>query len=390
MTSDVVYKVNTPAFVFCAAQINAAVQMLRTALGNRDVRVLYSIKACGAEPVLEIIHPLVDGFSVSSPAEVRVALQFGGDSKCLQITSPGLRREWLLELVGISHIVFNSISQWQRLRGEIPSSVSNAIRVNPGRSNVDDERYDPCRKYSKLGVPIATLIGSLSRSEIRKLEGIHVHNSCLGESWVPMLETVSEISARLDPLIGTMKWINLGGGYVWDETTDFDPLCEAVDVLSKRYGLEVFIEPGAGIVNSAGFLVASVIDLFKNDGKSIAILDTTVNHLPEVFEYQFEPDVAEHVDGGRHEYILAGCSCLAGDLFGEYAFDEPLEIGSRITFENVGAYTIVKANMFNGINLPSVYTLGQTGEFELIKQFSLEDFVSRFGSGLNEYANANS
>ena len=116
-----------------------------------------------------------------------------------------------------------------------------------------------------------------------------------------------------------LQWINLGGGYVWDETTDFGPLQEAVDLLTTKYGLQVFLEPGAGIVNSAGYLVASVIDLFKCDGKMIAVLDTTVNHLPEVFEYQYEPDVIEHVDDAPHEYILAGCSCMSGDLFGEGA-----------------------------------------------------------------------
>src|SRR5207253_9162389 len=111
----------------------------------------------------------------------------------------------------------------------------------------------------------------------------------------------------------------------------------------------------------------------------VAILDTTVNHMPEVFEYQFEPDVAEHVNNGKYEYILAGCSCLAGDLFGDYAFDRPLKIGSQITFENVGAYTLVKANMFNGINLPSIYLSDQTGLLDLVKDFTFDDFVNRFG-----------
>ena len=176
-----------------------------------------------------------------------------------------------------------------------------------------------------------------------------------------------------------LEWINLGGGYLWDETTDFGPFQEAVDLLTTTYGLRVFIEPGAGVVNSAGYLVASVIDLFKSDGKTVAVLDTTVNHLPEVFEYQYEPDVVEHADDARHEYILAGCSCLAGDLFGEYSFVEPLDIGSRLTFANVGAYSLVKAHMFNGINLPKIYVLTETGELVLVKQFTYEDFTSRCG-----------
>jgi carboxynorspermidine decarboxylase len=156
--------------------------------------------------------------------------------------------------------------------------------------------------------------------------------------------------------------------------------------LNSRYGVEVFLEPGAGIVNAAGYLIASIIDVFTSDGKSIAVLDSTVNHLPEVFEYQFEPDVVEHIDDAAHEYILVGCSCLAGDIFGEYSFNEPLEVGTRLTFKNVGAYSLAKAHMFNGINLPSIYMMGESGSPKLLKEFTFDDFASRCGLSSHEYA----
>ena len=168
----------------------------------------------------------------------------------------------------------------------------------------------------------------------------------------------------------------MGGG-------NLDAFHSTIQLLQSKYNLEVFIEPGASIVRKSGYIVSSVIDLFNSDGKSIAVLDTSVNHMPEVFEYQFEPDVVGHVDGGRHEYILAGCTCLAGDIFGEYAFNEPMEIGSRIVFSNAGAYTLVKAHMVYGVNLPSIYAYTQDGKLELKKEFGYEDFMSRCGG--NKY-----
>jgi carboxynorspermidine decarboxylase len=132
-------------------------------------------------------------------------------------------------------------------------------------------------------------------------------------------------------------------------------------------------------VRGAGYLVSTVIDSFRADGKLIAVLDTTVNHLPEVFEYQFEPDVMGHHHSGRHEYRLAGSSCLAGDVIGDYAFHQPLQIGSRVALTNVGAYAMVKAHMFNGINLPTVYSVTSAAELILRRRFTYEDFVSRFG-----------
>jgi carboxynorspermidine decarboxylase len=38
------------------------------------------------------------------------------------------------------------------------------------------------------------------------------------------------------------------------------------------------------VVEETGYLVASVLDTFESDGRVIAVLDTSVNHLPEVFE----------------------------------------------------------------------------------------------------------
>ena len=155
---------------------------------------------------------------------------------------------------------------------------------------------------------------------------------------------------------------------------------EAVSFLREKYDVDVFFEPGKAIVGDAGYIVSAVIDIFESDGQTIAILDTSVNHMPEVFEYQYRPDVTQDSEEGAYIYTLAGCTCLAGDLFGDYKFKEPLEIGSRIVFEGMGAYTLVKANMFNGVNLPSIYALTTEGKLELKKQFGYEDFKSRCGA----------
>lgn len=378
----------SPAFVYSAAKLVTACQSLRAGIGDSTAKVLYATKSCALEAILNILNPYLDGFAVASPAEAYLAARSTGTSRSLHITTPGFKPAWFDGSLDFTHAALNSITQLETFSELIPRSVSVGVRVNPGHSNVADERYDPCRQYSKLGVGLNELASYLKKQPIRKVKGLHFHNACLGESWTGLRDTVFRIAANLDFVLRRLEWINLGGGIIWDEITDFQPLREAVDFLTETYGLEVFIEPGAGFVNSAGYLVASVIDLFESEGKAVAILDTTVNHLPEVFEYQFEPDIAEHVNGARNEYILAGCSCLAGDVFGEYAFDEPLRVGSRLTFENVGAYSIVKAHMFNGIDLPSIHVLGQSGDLELIKESSLDDFVGRFGSRSNEYAHS--
>ena len=121
--------------------------------------------------------------------------------------------------------------------------------------------------------------------------------------------------------------------------------------------------------------MSTVVDLLVRDGRSIAILDTTVNHLPEVFEFELMTEVIDAIQGEGHEYLLAGASCLAGDLFGAYTFAEPLRIGRRIVFAKVGAYSLVKAHMFNGICLPRVYTYCAESGLTLECQTDYDDFV---------------
>ncbi len=157
----------------------------------------------------------------------------------------------------------------------------------------------------------------------------------------------------------SLEWINLGGGYLFDkDCANMDAFYEAVGFLKSMHGLEVFIEPGSAFVRDAGFLVSTVLDLMENGGKVIAILDTSVNHLPESFEYEWRPDVLTDLTGsgtdGRYRYIIAGSTCLAGDVFGEYSFAEPLEIGSKVVMYGVGSYNLVKAHTFNGLPLPSI------------------------------------
>ena len=122
------------------------------------------------------------------------------------------------------------------------------------------------------------------------------------------------------------QWINLGGGYIFDTDENLRVFYELTQYIRKKYHFErIIIEPGASIVRDSVYLISSVIDIFKRDGKNIAVLDTTVNHLPEVFEYQYQPDILKSDLSGSYEYILAGCSCLAGDVFGRYFFKNKLK-----------------------------------------------------------------
>ena len=378
-------KINqTPAFVYDESVIIDRLAALSEVKKNSGCQILYSVKAAPMRGLLKTIASRVDGFSASSLFECQIAKETIGDRGTIHLTTPGLREDEFRSIVEyVDYISFNSLSQWQYYQGHIQKDILGdeiqklncGLRINPEISFVKDERYDPCRKYSKLGVPIPELENI---KHLENIQGLHLHNNCESSDYTELKQTVDHVCLLLGQTLERMQWINLGGGYFIDNEKQQHELEQIIQDLKDTYTLDVFIEPGKGIVGSAGSLVSSVIDMFESDGKQVAILDTTVNHLPEVFEYQYKPEIVQENSEWGYEYRLAGCSCLSGDMFGDYRFEQVLSIGSRVIFKNVGAYMCVKANTFNGINLPAVIILKTDGALVLQKEFSYADFRGKY------------
>ena len=379
----------TPAFVYDERAIHRLLDYTEPL--RERCRVLFAIKSFSFAPALRVMAPRLDGFAVSSLYEARLARSVIGDAGSVHITTPGLRGEELDEIGSLcDYVAFNSLGQWQRLSGRLQGAVNCGLRVNPQLSFADDCRYDPCRPHSKLGAPLDDLAAVL-RDEPGRLDGVRgllFHSNCDSPDFGELRATVERLQTRIPGLLRQVEWVNLGGGYLFEEDGEacgsLDDLSRAVDSLRSGYGVEVFIEPGSGLIRAAGYLVASVLDMFESGGATVAVLDTTVNHMPEVFEYGFQPDVVggipdECEDDAPHEYLLAGCTCLAGDLFGTYRFPHRLSVGDKVVFNNAGSYTLVKAHTFNGVALPSVYALDMRGELVLQGSPFYTEYAARWG-----------
>jgi carboxynorspermidine decarboxylase len=192
-----------------------------------------------------------------------------------------------------------------------------------------------------------------------------------------LLATVSNLLPLLK-CYGRLPWLNLGGGYLFHAMTNLKPLSELIQRLKAQAVDQVYLEPGKAVVGNAGYLLTTVVDRFESDGKTVLVLDTSVNHHPKVFEYQIKPLLLEEDAAGGRQAILAGSTCLAGDLFGEYRFNRLPVVGDRLVFADVGAYSLIKANRFNGYALPDIYCLsGQ--RLDLIKQDGYGDYQRQWG-----------
>ena len=376
----------TPAFIYDEAGI---LRLLRKAAEIREssgCRVLFAVKSFCFREVLELMAPHLDGFAASSLFEAKLARSVLRDRGTVHFTTPGLRPQDAADSgVLCDYVAFNSVDQLRSHRDALHPEVHAGLRVNPEMSFIGDARYDPCRPASRLGEPLSAVAQILDEGDL--VSGLLLHTNCDATDFGQLEATVNKIRRGLGHRLedGRLRWINLGGGYLFEdehggEAFDMRPLYRTIDFLQRGCSLETIIEPGAALIRTACYLVSTVLEIQTRNGGTTAILDTTVNHMPEVFEYQYEPDVLGHRDNADWVCTLAGCTCLAGDVFGQYSFDHPLAVGDRVVFFNMGAYTLVKAHMFNGVNLPTIYALTSGGDLLMKRRYTYDDFAARWGA----------
>ena len=327
--------------------------------------------------VFPIIRQYLCGVAASSLHEARLGHEeFGRE---VHVFAAAYREPEFDQLASFStHMVFNSFSQWKRYKDRVAGMkdrLSCGIRVNPEHSEVKVALYDPCAPFSRLGVTRR----NFEEKELDGITGLHFHNLCELNA-DSLARTLQAFEDKFSPFIPRMHWVNFGGGHhITRQDYDVDLLCNLITEFKRRYALEVYLEPGEAVVLNAGFLIASVLDITHNQ-MDIGILDASAAaHTPDVLEMPYRPEIVGSGRSGEYPYTyrLGGLTCLAGDVFGEYSFPEPLTVGSRVIFTDMAHYTMVKNNTFNGVGLPSIAIRDAQGQTRVIRQFSYEDYRNR-------------
>lgn len=370
--------VKTPYFLIDEERLVKNLELLKEIQEETGCRILLAQKAFSGFFAYPLMRRYLAGTTASGLCEARLGKEeFGGET---HVFSPAYREDEFEELLSYAdHFVFNSPAQLRRYAERAKQAgKSVGLRVNPECSTQEGhEIYDPCAPGSRLG----TVKEQFDEELLPLLDGLHFHTLCEQNS--DDLETTAQaFEEKFGRYLRQMKWVNFGGGHhITREDYDVERLKRVIRHFREQYGVEVYLEPGEAVVLNAGFLVSSVLETMKN-GMDIAILDTSAAcHMPDVLEMPYRPPVLSSGMPGEkeHTYRLAGPTCLAGDVIGDYSFDHPLAEGEQVVFGDMALYTMVKTNTFNGMILPSIVWRNRDGEEILIKEFGYEDFKGRLG-----------
>ncbi len=378
MLSNDLNTLPSPCWLLEECQLIDNLETIRKIKEATGAKVLLALKGYALWKSFDKIRPYLDGCCGSGLHEALLASEAYG--KEVHTYSPAFKEEEIEQVSRISHhLVFNSPAQFKCFAAtakKINPKLSLGLRVNPEYSASPKEIYNPCGLYSRLG----TTLEQFDESLLTQIEGLHFHALC--EQGSEALEAVLEaFETKFGDYIPKMKWINFGGGHhITRKGYDIDKLITLIREFRARYNdIEVYLEPGEAIGWKTGVLVATVLDIIHN-GMDIAILDTSAEaHMPDTIIMPYRAEVRGAAEAGEkaYTYRLAGNTCLAGDIMGDYSFDTPLRIGDRIIFEDQMHYTMVKATTFNGIKLPSIAIQRTNGEIKVVREFGYEDFKNR-------------
>ncbi|MBP5379394.1 MAG: carboxynorspermidine decarboxylase [Ruminococcus sp.] len=371
-----VNKVPTPCYIVDESALIRNLEILRGVSERTGAKILLAQKAFSCYHLYPVISEYLAGTACSGLFEARLGYEEMGKEN--HVFSAAYRESEIDEIISYcGHIIFNSFTQLDKYRDRVLAAGKKiGLRINPEHSTQEGhEIYDPCSPKSRLGITRK----KFRADDLGGVTGLHFHTLCEQNS-DDLDATLDAVEKKFGDILPKMEWINFGGGHhITREDYDIPRLERCIRRMQEKYGLEVFLEPGEAIALNAGWLVTEVLDLTEND-MPIAILDTSAAcHMPDVLEMPYRPPLAGSGENGekQYSYRLGSQTCLAGDVIGEYSFDESLHIGDRLVFGDMAIYSMVKNNTFNGMPLPSILLLKKDGSFETLRSFGYDDFKER-------------
>ncbi|WP_291953355.1 carboxynorspermidine decarboxylase [Campylobacter sp.] len=374
----------TPAYVLEEEKLRNNCELLAKISEQSGAKILLALKGFAFSGAMDIVGQYLSGCTCSGLWEAKYAKEFM--DKEIHTFSPAFKSDEIDEIVELSHhIVFNSFNQFKKYK-EKAQKKSIGLRCNPEISVAPKEIYNPCGRYSRLGVRSC----DFENEDIDGISGLHFHALC--EESAHSLELVlNAFEHKFKPYIKKMKWVNFGGGHhITKQGYDTQKLIYLCKKFSDKYGVQVYLEPGEAIGWQCGSLVASVVDIIENE-KKIAILDTSSEaHMPDTIIMPYTSEILNarilssrngekysELQNGEIAYLLGGNTCLAGDIMGEYAFKKELYIGQKIVFLDQIHYSIVKNTTFNGVKLPNLIFLDKNKKLSIVREFSYENYSQR-------------
>ena len=411
--ADVVNRYSTPVIIYSERDVIDATDEFVKVFD----RVLYASKAAPIVGLEKVIFERGAGCAVASAGELEVALRAGGDPSSMVMHGNNKSDEDITRAleVGVSRIVVEDEHECDRIEkiaGNLDiKDVDVQLRITPG-IEADTHAYLMTGGLdSKFGSAVQN--GSAQRvcdriigSEVLVLKGLHCHIGTqitdaepltkaarvMVEFYVSLREQYS--TQGIDLMVNE---ISVGGGFGIHYQPDDDvalpvDLAKAVRATAHEVcaqhnlqDLEVWAEPGRGIVGRAGFTAYRVGSIKEIPGvKTYIAVDGGMgdNVRPAMYDAQHLSWVSgRNGDVGSHAVAVAGKLCESGDILSQRV-ELPVDVAvdDILCMASTGAYSFAMASNYNMLTRPAVVLVGQNidgGMREIVRRETMDEMLSR-------------
>ncbi|MEN5275905.1 carboxynorspermidine decarboxylase [Brucella sp. TWI432] len=359
--------IQTPYYLIDKTKLKRNMEKVAYVREKSGAKALLALKCFATWSVFDLMSEYMDGTTSSSLYEVRLGHEkFSGEAHAYSVAYA----DYEIDEV-ISHadkIIFNSISQFERFADKA-AHIKRGLRLNPGISSSSFDLADPARPFSRLGEWDVAKVEKV----MDRVTGFMIHNNCENADFGLFDKMLTDIEEKFGSLLHRVEWVSLGGGiHFTGDDYPVDDFCARLKAFSEKFGVQVYLEPGEASITKTTTLEVTVLDTLYN-GKNLAVVDSSIEaHMLDLLIYREKAKMAPN--NGEHSYMICGKSCLAGDIFGEFNFDKPLQIGDRLSFEDAAGYTMVKKNWFNGVKMPAIAVRELDGTVKIVREFDYADF----------------
>lgn len=377
-------QLETPYYLIDERRMSVAMERIRRVQQESGAKCVLALKCFSAWCAFDFMRTYLVGTTSSSLYEARLGYEkFGGETHAYSVAYDEAE---IRELAGYcDKVIFNSLSQLDRYR-HYAAEASVGLRLNPEIGRSGYELSDPVGRYSRLGVRAQ----DLPRDIADRIDGAMTHVNCDNHDLASFCLQLERIEETFGGLLRKLSWFSLGGGVAFtDDDYPLDDFCRRLREFASKHALQLYLEPGEAAVTNSTSLVVQVLDIVHNEVPTLIVDAGVETHLLDVLTYDFTPELEGATALPRHAalaeqpgnvYRVCGRTCLAGDHFGNYAFGRAVQIGDQLRFPDVGGYSLVKKNFFNGIKMPSIYHTTLDGQVRLAHRPSYEDFRDALSS----------
>ena len=378
---------SNPYYILYEDKLRENLKLINKVSSESGVEIILAFKAFALWKTFDIFKEYICSTTASSPFEAKLANDYFGS--LAHTYSPAYEENTFNTILECSKcITFNSLSQYSRFYDKIKDwnsnpanhNISAGIRINPERSEIATDIYNPCAPGTRFGISASDMPANLPDG----IEGFHCHCHCENDSYA-LERTLDTIESKFGKWLGNIKWLNLGGGHLMTRKGyDINHLVKILrDFRHRHPNLEIIMEPGSAFAWQTGDLIASVVDIVEDKGIKTAILNVSFTcHMPDCLEMPYQPEVEGALSLGNeiknitdeNIFRLGGNSCLSGDFMGYWLFPNGLNVGDEIIFKDMIHYTTVKTTMFNGIQHPSICMKRHNGNIQMLREYKFEDY----------------